>query len=112
MSPYVRAYEPGLEEPKKKDRRGFASMDHEKRHEICSQGGKAAHKKKNPKTGFSVAHEFRKGEEATRDAGRKGGEASWQSRKAAKEAAQKAAQSGANASASAAPADATQSEQS
>lgn len=54
---------------KKKDpdtsNRGFASMDKEKRREIASQGGKAAHEK-------GTAHEFTH-EEAV-DAGRKGGQ--------------------------------------
>ena len=49
------------------NRRGFASMDPEKRSAIASMGGKAAHQK-------GTAHEFdsRSGQEA----GRKGGKAS------------------------------------
>ncbi len=50
-----------------KGRRGFASMDPDKRREIASKGGKAAHEK-------GTAHEW-DGEEA-REAGRKGGAAS------------------------------------
>ncbi len=48
------------------ERRGFASMDEEKRREIASQGGKAAHQK-------GTAHEF--DSEEAREAGRKGGQA-------------------------------------
>lgn len=47
-------------------KRGFASMDEEKRREIASQGGKAAHEK-------GTAHEF--DSEEAREAGRKGGQA-------------------------------------
>jgi general stress protein YciG len=47
-------------------KRGFASMDEEKRREIASQGGKAAHEK-------GTAHEFDSNE--AREAGRKGGQA-------------------------------------
>jgi general stress protein YciG len=46
--------------------RGFASMDEEKRSEIASQGGKAAHEK-------GTAHEF--SSEEAKEAGHKGGEA-------------------------------------
>jgi general stress protein YciG len=49
-----------------KSRRGFASMDPEKRREIASKGGKAAHAQ-------GSAHEFTP--EEARVAGRKGGEA-------------------------------------
>ncbi len=52
-------------------RRGFASMDEEKRREIASKGGKAAHDK-------GTAHEFTS--EEAREAGRKGGQASGNSR--------------------------------
>ncbi len=44
--------------------RGFASMDAEKRREIASKGGRAAHRK-------GTAHEFTP--EEAREAGRKGG---------------------------------------
>lgn len=44
--------------------RGFASMDENKRREIASKGGKAAHESGN-------AHEF--DSEEAREAGRKGG---------------------------------------
>src|SRR5215468_8486989 len=47
-------------------RRGFASMDLEKRRTIASKGGKAAHEK-------GRAHEFTS--EEAREAGRKGGHA-------------------------------------
>jgi general stress protein YciG len=46
--------------------RGFASMDDDKRREIASKGGRAAHEQ-------GVAHEFTS--EEAREAGRKGGEA-------------------------------------
>jgi general stress protein YciG len=49
-----------------KSKRGFASMDPEKRREIASKGGKAAHAQ-------GSAHEFTR--EEARVAGRKGGEA-------------------------------------
>jgi uncharacterized protein len=49
-----------------KSRRGFASMDDEKKREIASKGGKAAHASGN-------AHEFTS--EEAREAGRKGGQA-------------------------------------
>jgi len=45
-------------------KRGFASMDTEKQHEIASKGGKAAHEHGN-------AHEFTS--EEAREAGSKGG---------------------------------------
>ena len=48
----------------KRSRRGFASMDPEKRREISSKGGKAAHEK-------GTAHQFSSDE--AREAGRKGG---------------------------------------
>ncbi len=51
--------------------RGFASMDEEKRSEIASQGGKAAHEK-------GTAHEF--DSEEAKEAGHKGGEAVSQDR--------------------------------
>ncbi len=57
---------------KKKDSRGFASMDRDKQREIASKGGKAAHAK-------GTAHEWSR--EQARDAGRKGGLARAQSRK-------------------------------
>jgi uncharacterized protein len=47
-----------------KSKRGFASMDQEKRRQIASMGGKAAHRK-------GAAHEFTP--EEAREAGRKGG---------------------------------------
>ena len=47
--------------------RGFASMDHAKRREIASKGGKAAHEK-------GTAHQWTSDE--ARDAGRRGGLAS------------------------------------
>jgi len=46
-------------------RRGFASMDADKRRQIASKGGRAAHDK-------GTAHEFTPGE--AREAGRKGGQ--------------------------------------
>lgn len=46
--------------------RGFAGMDEEKRREIASKGGQAAHAK-------GTAHEFTS--EEAREAGRKGGQA-------------------------------------
>lgn len=52
-----------------KSRRGFASMDVEKKREIASKGGKAAHASGN-------AHEFTS--EEAREAGRKGGQAKGQ----------------------------------
>jgi general stress protein YciG len=48
-------------------RRGFASMDPEKRRAICSKGGKAAHAK-------GTAHQWTSTE--AQEAGRKGGQAS------------------------------------
>lgn len=56
-----------------KEDRGFASMDHVKQREIASKGGKAAHQK-------GTAHEWTS--EEAREAGRKGGMASWRHRKA------------------------------
>ncbi len=52
------------EENKKKDRRGFASMDPAKQREIASMGGKKAHESGH-------AHEFTS--EEAKIAGRKGG---------------------------------------
>ena len=52
--------------------RGFASMSPEKKREIASKGGKAAHQK-------GTAHEWTS--EEARDAGRKGGIASHQRRR-------------------------------
>jgi general stress protein YciG len=49
----------------KKSRRGFASMDAERRRQVASMGGKAAH-------ACGTAHEFTT--EEAREAGRKGGE--------------------------------------
>ncbi len=54
-------------------KRGFASMDEEKRREIASEGGKAAHEK-------GTAHEF--DSEEAREAGRKGGQARAQNQSA------------------------------
>jgi general stress protein YciG len=51
-----------------KSKKGFASMDPEKRSAIARMGGKAAHEK-------GTAHQFKKGEEA-QTAGRKGGKVS------------------------------------
>jgi len=53
--------------PRKKERRGFASMSAEKQREIASKGGKAAHRK-------GTAHQW--SSEEARDAGRKGGQIS------------------------------------
>jgi len=47
-------------------KRGFASMDEQRRREIASQGGRAAHEK-------GTAHQFDSNE--ARAAGRKGGQA-------------------------------------
>jgi general stress protein YciG len=52
-----------------KSKRGFGSMDIEKRREIASKGGKAAHAK-------GSAHRFTP--EEAREAGRKGGQAAHQ----------------------------------
>jgi hypothetical protein len=52
---------------RRKDRRGFASMDRAKQREIASKGGKAAHEK-------GTAHEWTT--EEARAAGRRGGQAS------------------------------------
>ena len=51
-----------------KEDRGFASMDRAKQREIASKGGKAAHQK-------GTAHEWTS--EEAREAGRKGGMASY-----------------------------------
>lgn len=53
-----------MTQKKPKQRRGFASMDEEKKRRIASQGGRAAHEK-------GTAHEFTP--EEAREAGRKGG---------------------------------------
>lgn len=55
------------EQPRRKERRGFASMSAEKQREIASKGGRAAHTK-------GTAHEWTS--EEARAAGRKGGQAS------------------------------------
>jgi len=55
---------PGTIEPKKKRKGGFASLSPERRREIATQGGVAAHKK-------GTAHEFTSDE--ARAAGQKGG---------------------------------------
>lgn len=47
---------------------GFAGMSEERRREIASKGGKAAHEK-------GTANEFKEGSEEAREAGRKGGAA-------------------------------------
>ena len=57
----------GAEQPRRKERRGFASMSPEKQREIASKGGRAAHSK-------GTAHEWTS--EEARAAGRKGGQAS------------------------------------
>jgi general stress protein YciG len=54
-------------EPRRKERRGFASMSPEKQREIASKGGRAAHMK-------GTAHEWTSTE--ARAAGQKGGRAS------------------------------------
>ncbi|MEW6323273.1 MAG: KGG domain-containing protein [Acidobacteriota bacterium] len=56
-----------MNEPRRKERRGFASMSPEKQREIASKGGRAAHAK-------GTAHEWSSDE--ARSAGRKGGMAS------------------------------------
>jgi hypothetical protein len=56
-----------MNEPTRKQRRGFASMSAEKQREIASKGGRAAHEK-------GTAHEWSSGE--ARTAGRKGGQVS------------------------------------
>lgn len=53
-----------MEETKRKERRGFASMSPEKQREIASKGGRAAHQK-------GTAHQWTSDE--AREAGRKGG---------------------------------------
>jgi general stress protein YciG len=55
------------DQPRRKERRGFASMSAEKQREIASKGGRAAHTK-------GTAHEWTS--EEARAAGRKGGQAS------------------------------------
>jgi len=54
-----------------KSRRGFANLDAERRREIASQGGRAAHQQ-------GVAHQWNSEEAAA--AGKKGGQASRRSR--------------------------------
>ena len=56
-----------IDQPRRKERRGFASMSAEKQREIASKGGRAAHTK-------GTAHEWTS--EEARAAGRKGGQAS------------------------------------
>jgi uncharacterized protein len=53
--------------PRRKERRGFASMSADKQREIASKGGKAAHRK-------GTAHQWSSDE--AREAGRKGGQIS------------------------------------
>ena len=65
-----------MSEQPKKQRRGFACVDPDKRSEIASKGGKAAH-------AAGTAHEFTS--EKAREAGRKGGIARAAKRKAAQE---------------------------
>jgi len=55
------------EQPRRKQRRGFAAMDPAKQREIASKGGKASHEQ-------GTGHEW--DSEAAREAGRKGGQAS------------------------------------
>lgn len=57
----------GGEQPRKKQRRGFAAMDPEKQRAIASKGGKASH-------AAGTGHEW--DSESAREAGRKGGQAS------------------------------------
>ena len=57
----------GTEQPRRKQRRGFAAMDPAKQREIASKGGKASHEQ-------GTGHEW--DSEAAREAGRKGGQAS------------------------------------
>lgn len=59
--------QPPPQEPRKKQRRGFAAMDPAKQKEIASKGGKASHEK-------GTGHEW--SSESARVAGRKGGLAS------------------------------------
>ena len=56
-----------MNNPPRKERRGFASMSPEKQREIASKGGRAAHQK-------GTAHEWTS--EEARSAGRKGGQIS------------------------------------
>ena len=56
-----------VNETRRKERRGFASMSAEKQREIASKGGRAAHEK-------GTAHEWSSDE--ARTAGRKGGQVS------------------------------------
>ncbi len=56
-----------MNETRRKERRGFASMSAEKQREIASKGGRAAHNK-------GTAHEWTSDE--ARTAGRKGGQVS------------------------------------
>ena len=62
-----RMQESPAEAPRRKERRGFASMSPEKQRDIASRGGKAAHRK-------GTAHQWSSDE--ARDAGRKGGQIS------------------------------------
>jgi len=62
-----RIQESPAEAPRRKERRGFASMSPEKQREIASRGGKAAHRK-------GTAHQWSPDE--ARNAGRKGGQIS------------------------------------
>lgn len=72
--------------PEKKRRgRGFGALSPERRREIASRGGKAAHESGN-------AHEYTS--EEAREAGRKGGTACHAARRAAKKVAESAAKSG------------------
>jgi len=64
--PYI-ARRLAMNEPVRKERRGFASMSPEKQREIASKGGRAAHQK-------GTAHEWTS--EEARTAGRKGGQVS------------------------------------
>ena len=57
----------GTEQPRRKQRRGFAAMDPAKQKEIASKGGKASHEQ-------GTGHEW--DSESAREAGRKGGQAS------------------------------------
>jgi general stress protein YciG len=55
------------QQPRQKQRRGFAAMDPAKQKEIASKGGKASH-------ALGTGHEWNS--ETAREAGRKGGQAS------------------------------------
>jgi len=58
-------HDQGQDKAEQKSKRGFASMNEERRREIARQGGRAAHEK-------GKAHEFTP--EEARAAGRKGGQ--------------------------------------